>query len=95
GASTGASLIKGMGIGLIIQAAASLLSARISSGWKEKVHKVNCEYEYAPNGDSPNSFNDQGIQRPTDHLELSINKEKNDCYNKFYTQRKNDHLLPD
>nr|CAG8507001.1 14005_t:CDS:2 [Entrophospora candida] len=94
GASTGASLIKGMGIGLIFQAALSSVSAHLSSGWEEEAHKVDCGY--AHNGETPNSFNDQDIQRPSDHLEPSINKEeKNVCYNDFYAQRKNDHLLLD
>nr|CAG8514099.1 12282_t:CDS:2 [Entrophospora candida] len=94
GASTGASLAKGMGVGLIFQAALSSVSAHLSSGWEEEAHKVDCGY--APNGETPNSFNDHNIQRPSDHLEPSINKEeKNVCYNDFYAQRKNDHLLLD
>ncbi|CAJ0747769.1 19663_t:CDS:2 [Entrophospora sp. SA101] len=90
GASTGASLIKGMGIGLIFQAVASSLSAYLSSHWEKEVHKVDCGY--APNGKSSNSFNGPEIQKPS---KLFINKYKNVCYNDFYAQRKNDHLLPD
>nr|CAG8539249.1 1477_t:CDS:2 [Entrophospora candida] len=90
GASTGASLFKGMGTGLIFQAVASSLSAYLSSRWEKEVHKVDCGY--ASNGKSPNSFNEDKIQKPS---ELFINKYKNVCYNDFYAQRKNDHLLPD
>ncbi|CAJ0909811.1 9169_t:CDS:2, partial [Entrophospora sp. SA101] len=94
GASTGASLAKGMGVGLIFQAALSSVSAHLSSGWEEEAHKVDCGY--APNGETPNSFNDHNIQRPSDHLKPSINKEeKSDCYNQFYAQRKKGHLLLD
>ena len=80
-------VLKGVGTGLAVQAAASPISAYLSSYWEEKVHEINNDIEYASKGELPHLLNVCNIKKSSD--QSFINKENQSAlYDQFYRQKR-------
>ncbi|CAG8577199.1 2264_t:CDS:1 [Dentiscutata erythropus] len=81
----------GLGIALVVQAGCSVVSANLSSGWKEVPHKVDNEKfnERAPEGKLLDGLNENNIKISFDILPRITSKEKEKLYEKFYNQNQN------
>ncbi|CAG8786622.1 29223_t:CDS:2 [Gigaspora margarita] len=83
--------IAGLGITLAAQTACSAVSAKLSSGWKVAPHKVDNDGfdEHAPEGEFPDSSNEDDIKIPFDRLPCITTGEKEKLYKQFYDQTQN------